>query len=407
MRFDAPTIARAWLAVANAASTDKEAPAAIFRAVSIEEYLRGVRLVATNRFILLTAWVPDLEHYYDTSEPGIDEAPERTVIGQDAHSRAKGLMGYALSLANQYPAEEYVPGQLSLDITFDVRKPIGSGPGDEAFDGLEPTYAVLSVPDTEKVYLPIVETASVAGTAWRTMVHKHEPEAASQIRLNTEFVERIGRVGKHAAGAVTWSFGGEERAALIDWPDSDPHTTGVVMPRKDDTDDSTVTPDDTDDGVGYRDEACPTCATSPVCLRHSTGLVTTSGLGASLAVGESLTISSTGQDTEVTFHGDGRVETTDTGGEHRGLQAVPDDGDRQLLREAAELVCSTQFGSLSMLQRKLRLGFAKAARVMDDLEAHGFVGPTNGSQARDVLVRTDDAAAAIDAAWPLPVGAEA
>lgn len=218
MRFDAPTFARGWLQVANASAGNKVG--ILDRTMALEEYLYGIRLVASDGYIVLTAYVPALG---GGDEPTIDEAPERTVIIRDEDQRTAGLMRYVEKLERRDKLGDLPDGTVEVRVDFDVRIPVGGADPQATLDGLEPTYAVFTVPDVERVYAGVIEAAY---PDWRPILLEHVPRKTTTVALAPE---RLGRLGKLWPGPILWTFGGVKRAARLLVQESDPLVEGAVM----------------------------------------------------------------------------------------------------------------------------------------------------------------------------------
>ncbi|MEG1971476.1 MAG: hypothetical protein RR101_15300, partial [Burkholderiaceae bacterium] len=229
-RFDTGTLAAGWLAVAQAAGTHPQELAELFKTVAIELFPEGVRLVSTDRLILLTAWCPRLG--YDGPEPGIEVLPDRTVIASDPDGRGKGLLGYALKLLAKAHREDSLaasqPGRFPLDLEVDAEKPVDDD-GNVMLDGMADRYVVLSIPDTERVFLRIIPSRF---PDWRTMLDGWAPLEASATAYNPDVLARVCGASKWCDGPLVWKFAGPEKAAVVDYIESFPHVSGLVMPRR-------------------------------------------------------------------------------------------------------------------------------------------------------------------------------
>lgn len=218
--FDAGVLATAWLSVALASGKDPDLPS-LNRTVLVERYDAGLRFIATDRYVLLHSFAPDMDHKPD-DEPGIDEAPLDVAVAMDLDGRAKGLLGYLLGLARHAAKENLAPVevQVTLNAPDDTDDP--------TFEGLERRYVRFDYQAQERLQL---DTYGGKYPEWRSLLAGLKREDTGVIALNPEIVGRLAKLGKyHGNAAILWRFGGAEKAAEVEVADSEPHVGGIVMP---------------------------------------------------------------------------------------------------------------------------------------------------------------------------------
>lgn len=231
--FDALQLAPAWLAVAVAASDDDSRPA-LYRTVSIELFPTGARLVATDSYMLLRAWVPSIDHA-DEPEPELDEAPVLEGVAIDPHGRGKGLLGHVLKLAA-------AKGALPQEVRLRVGEPPPDAEGH--LTGLAAPTVTLDHPDQERVILPQYEGAF---PSWRKLVESFTAKSTQGIGLATDMLGRLGKLGRTQPGPLVFRLGGDIGVISVEMPESEQNVCGLVMPVRWDFDRHAPAVDDDDE----------------------------------------------------------------------------------------------------------------------------------------------------------------
>ena len=334
--FPARELAAAWEAV-FASTGEDEGRYVLYRTVLVEVYQRAIRLVATDSYTLFTSVVLTDEHRADFGErPDFDAAPEMVWVIADHHKRMKGLMAFMYAQAKKAAAADGEEPTITLTVCDDEE--------DRGTIDANMTRQVCKVStDRELLTLDVLETAY---PQWREVLARHQHEPIDKIAFNPTYLARLTKFKAFAEVPVRFYFAGNGLARIEVRADQF-HLDGVIAPAwwtgREDADDVDV------DTEG--DEAAEEAWSHVIDLRTEDGQRVIA-----------------------------QVEAPD----------VTEPSEDEMLEMAKEHVIRAQLGSTSMIQRKLKIGFAQAARFMDLLEDAGVVGPARGSKARDVLVSLEE-----------------
>lgn len=222
--FDAKTLAVAWFSASLASGTDKDIPV-LNSTLLLEEYEQGVRIIATDRYMLLHAFAPNIDHKPDDA-PDLDIAPLRSVVAIDSAHRSNNLLGYLLGKAKAIEKDENSLDEAPL-LTLDLAAAEAED-GAMAFEGLGRHKVALDYEGRERVTLDIFGGDY---PVWRGLLAGFKSVKTNNIGLNPAFLGRLGRLGKlHNGSPVIWTFGGENKVAHLNVLTGSVPVGGLIMP---------------------------------------------------------------------------------------------------------------------------------------------------------------------------------